>query len=92
VTTETTDLTELFVAVGRIEEKLNHMSDRENKTNERLDKIDNRLSTLELNMAKNVKPKTPWWVIVGGLAGVGSVVTFIIFILNILVQMSETLG
>lgn len=92
MTPETTDLTELFVAVGRIEEKLSSMSSREDKTNDRLDKIDSRLGALELNMAANVRPKTPWWVIVGGLAGIGSVVTFIIFILNILVQMSESLG
>jgi hypothetical protein len=65
---DTMDLTSLFVAVGRIEEKLNSMSERENRTSDRLDKIENRLTKMEADFARNVRPKTPWWVIAGGLS------------------------
>lgn len=65
--TTSTDMTGLAVAMGRVEEKLNAMSEKENKTGERLDKIDERLTKLELNIATNVRPKTPWYLWVGGV-------------------------
>lgn len=85
------ELTALFVAIGRIEEKLSNMSERETSTSGRLDKIDGRLSQLELNIAANVRPKTQWWVIAGGLAGIASVITFIVFILNMLYQITTAI-
>lgn len=61
---------ELAVAIGRIEEKLNAMSTTENKTGERLDKMETRLSRIELNFATNVRPRTPWYLWVAGLGGI----------------------
>lgn len=67
---ETTPIpVELAVAIGRIEEKLNAMSDRENKTGDRLDKLEDRLSRIELNLAENVRPRVPWYTWVAGVGG-----------------------
>lgn len=60
---------ELAVAIGRIEEKLNAMSDRENKTGDRLDKVEERLSKIELNLAENVRPRVPWYTWIAGAGG-----------------------
>lgn len=43
------------------------MSDRENRTGDRLDKVEERLSSIELNMAQNVRPRVPWYIWVAGI-------------------------
>ena len=65
--TQSVDITGLAVAMGRVEEKLTGMAEKENKTGDRLDKIDQRLTALELNIAANVRPKTPWYNVVAGI-------------------------
>lgn len=54
------DLTGMAVALGRIEEKVSHLSG-----------LDDRLRALEQTVTElktQQKPKAPWWVIVGGMA------------------------
>lgn len=86
-----TDLTSLFVAVGRIEEKFTAMNNREERTSERLEKIDNRLTVMETTIAREVKPKTPWWTVVGGVGGIVVIIINTIVILNWITQ-SGTIG
>lgn len=68
--TGTVDLMSLAVAMGRVEEKLTAMSERENKNGDRLDRVETRLTNIELNLAANVKPRTPWYVWVAGIGAV----------------------
>ncbi len=66
------DLMGLAVAVGRIEEKLTGMSSNETRTGERLDRLEARTSAVEsllVEMKAQQRPKAPWWVVVGGVAG-----------------------
>lgn len=54
------DLTGMAVALGRIEEKVSHLSG-----------LDERLRALEQTVTElrsQQKPRAPWWVIIGGLA------------------------
>jgi len=60
--TQNVDLTGLSVAVGRIEEKLSHLAGKE----DRLRNVEAQLVELRAQQ----RPKTPWWVIVGGIAGI----------------------
>lgn len=60
--TQQLDITGLSVAVGRIEEKLSHLAGME----DRLRAVETQLTEIRAQQ----KPRTPWWVIVGGLAGV----------------------
>ena len=60
--TQGVDLTGLSVAVGRIEEKLSHLAGME----DRLRTVETKLTEMQAQQ----KPKAPWWVIVGGIAGV----------------------
>lgn len=70
VNENTADLTGLAVALGRVEEKLTGMAEKENKTADRLDRLESRLSSIEVNLAANVRPRAPWYVIVGGIGGI----------------------
>ena len=63
---ESTDLTAIAVALGRIEEKVNHLAGVE----ERLRNVETAITQME---AKE-RPKPPWWSIAGGLAGIGAFV------------------
>lgn len=83
---------EMMVAIGRIEEKLNGMATTEARTGERLDKIDSRLTNVELNMATNLKPRAPWWVIAGGMAALATGAIAVITLLNIAGKLAEVLG
>lgn len=60
----------VLVTLGRIEERLNAMTEKENRTSARLDKVEERLSSIELNLATNVRPRVPWYVWVAGIGGV----------------------
>lgn len=62
------DLTSIAVALGRIEEKVSHLSGME----ERLRNVETAITEIQ---ATN-KPKTPWYVITGGLAGFAAFVMF----------------
>ena len=55
------DLTGIAVALGRIEEKVSHLASLE----ERLRTVETALTSLRAQQ----RPKTPWWVIIGGVAG-----------------------
>jgi len=71
--TQSVDLTSLSVAVGRIEEKLNAMSNTESRTGERLDRLEARTSAVEtllVELKAQQRPRTPWWVILGGIAAI----------------------
>ena len=79
---------ELAVAIGRIEEKLTSMSTNENKTGDRLEKIEQRLSNVELNFATNVRPKTPWYTVAAGVGALLAIAINGVMMLNVL----NTLG
>jgi hypothetical protein len=68
--TQTHSINTVLVTLGRIEERLSHMSEKENKTSDRLDKLEGRLSSMEMNLATNMRPRTPWYV---WATGVGSI-------------------
>lgn len=55
------DVTGIAVALGRIEEKVSHLSGLE----DRMRNVENQLAELRAQQ----RPKTPWWVIIGGVAG-----------------------
>lgn len=55
------DLTGLSVAVGRIEEKLSHLAGME----DRLRNVETAITEIKAQQ----RPRTPWWVVVGGVAG-----------------------
>ncbi|MEJ1088119.1 hypothetical protein WDU99_07300 [Microbacterium sp. Mu-80] len=57
-------------ASGLRRPELTAMSDRENRTGDRLDRMEERLTKIELNMAENVRPRTPWYVWVAGIGAV----------------------
>lgn len=66
------DLTSLAVAVGRIEEKLTAMSKGEDKTSDRLERLESGQATLQSAvdaLKAQQRPRTPWWVVISGLAG-----------------------
>ena len=60
------DITGIAVALGRIEEKVSHLTGMD----ERLRKVESDLTELKAQQ----KPKTPWYIVVGGLAGIGSLI------------------
>lgn len=82
------DLTGLAVAVGRIEEKLTAMSEKESKTADRLDKMEERLGKIELNMAQNVRPRQPWYVWIAGLGGIAALALNGYALLQVLAQVA----
>lgn len=60
-----------LISLGRIEERLAAMVERENRSADRLDRLEQSMTEVksELSVIKaQAKPKTPWWVIIGGLA------------------------
>lgn len=62
-----------LISLGRIEARLDAMAEKESRSADRLDKLEQSMSEVksELSVIKaQAKPKTPWWVIVGGLAAV----------------------
>lgn len=62
----------VLVTLGRIEERLSAMSEKETKTGERLDRLEAGLQDVKLELAKNVRPKAPWWAVVGAVVGMTS--------------------
>jgi hypothetical protein len=68
------DLTTLAVAIGRVEEKLSHISGLE----DRLRSVEEAVTRME---AKE-RPKAPWYLIVGGLAGGAAAVAFVVDMLG----------
>lgn len=58
------DLTGLFVAVGRLEAKVDIIMGREGRVEERLATLEQAVTELKAQQ----RPRTPWWVIVGGIA------------------------
>lgn len=54
------DLTGIAVAIGRVEEKVSHLAGME----DRLRKVEEAITKLEAQQ----KPRTPWWVVAGGVA------------------------
>lgn len=92
--TGTTDLTGLFVAVGRIEEKLTQMANREEKNEGRLERVETGLNEVKNTVAiiqSAQKPKAPWYVIVGGLAGIGSLLITSFAVIAIMNKIAEVL-
>lgn len=72
-----TDLTGLYVTLGRIEEKqinsantLTEIKASVNGVVETLSSHSARLAVLE----NNVEPRAPWYVVVSGLASIGAIV------------------
>lgn len=61
---ESTDLTSIAVALGRIEEKVSHLTGLE----DRMRSVEKAVT--EINAKE--RPKAPWWSIAGGLAGTGA--------------------
>lgn len=62
-----------LISLGRIEARLDAMAEKESRSADRLDKLEQSMSEVksELSVIKaQAKPKTPWWVIIGGLAAV----------------------
>lgn len=62
-----------LISLGRIEARLDAMSEKESRSADRLDRLEQGMTEVksELSVIKaQAKPKTPWWVIVGGLAAV----------------------
>lgn len=78
------DMTGLSVAVGRIEEKLSHLSGME----DRLRNVENQLTEMKAQQ----KPKAPWWVIVGGLAGVTTAVLGFWTLFQLAIKVSGQVG
>lgn len=61
-----------LISLGRIEARLDGMAEKENKTGERLDRLESSMHDVKITlsgMQAQQRPKTPWWVIVGGIAG-----------------------
>lgn len=82
--TQSVDLTNIAVALGRIEEKVSHLG-----------AMEERLRTLEQAVAKiqtTQRPQAPWYVVVGGLAGIGSLIITATAILTILNKFAEMMG
>jgi len=64
------------VAIGRIEEKLSSMGEREGRNDERLTRVEGSLAALNntvTEMRAQQRPKAPWYVVVGGIAGIGTI-------------------
>lgn len=62
-----------LISLGRIEARLDAMAEKESRSADRLDRLEQSMTEVksELSVIKaQAKPKTPWWVIVGGLAAV----------------------
>lgn len=72
------DITGIAVALGRIEEKVSHLT----AMDERLRKVETDLTELKARQS----PKTPWYVVVGGVAGIGSIIITAVAVLTILVK------
>lgn len=69
-TTNPVDMTGMAVALGRIEEKVS-----------RLDGFDDRLRKLETSVERmdaKQSPKTPWYVVLGGVASALTVTTLVV--------------
>lgn len=73
------DITGIAVALGRIEEKVSHLT----AMDERLRKVETDLTELKARQT----PKTPWYVVVAGIGGIGSIVITITVLLPILIKM-----
>lgn len=69
-----TDLTSIAVALGRIEEKVSHLTGLE-------DRMRNVESAVTEIKAKQ-KPSVPWYVVAGGLAGIGAGVLYVLDLLG----------
>jgi hypothetical protein len=88
------DLTGLFVAVGRIEQKLTDMANREEKNEGRLERVETGLNEVRNTVAiiqSAQKPRAPWYVIAGGMAGIGSLVLSAFMLITILNKIAEVL-
>jgi len=67
-----------LISLGRIEARLDAMAEKENKTGDRLDRVEavladqnvkfTRLEGVVGEIKNNQKPKTPWWLVLGGVA------------------------
>lgn len=73
-----TDSPEVLVMLGRIDEKVSHLT----AMDERLRKVETDLTELKARQA----PKAPWWAVVGGIAGIGSIVLTAVAILGIVMR------
>ncbi len=73
------DITGIAVALGRIEEKVSHLT----AMDERLRKVETDLTELKARQA----PKTPWYTVASGIAGIGSIILTIGVIVPMLLQM-----
>lgn len=62
--TQNIDLTSIAVALGRIEEKVSHLTGLE----DRLRNVETAITELKAQQ----KPRAPWWVIMGGIAATGT--------------------
>jgi uncharacterized protein HemX len=76
--TQSIDITGIAVALGRIEEKVSHLMPMD----ERLRKVETDVAEMKAKDA----PKAPWWAVVGGIAGIGSIVLTAIAVFTIIVK------
>lgn len=76
--TAAVDLTGIAVSLGRIEEKVSHLGGME----ERLRNVETAIA--EIN-AKD-RPRVPWYLVVGGLAGAAAAVGFVLDMLAKLIH------
>lgn len=67
-TTDTVDLTTIAISLGRVETKIDHLSGLE----ERLRVVEEAVTRIE---AKD-RPRVPWYLVAGGLAGAASAIAF----------------
>lgn len=76
--TTSIDLTSIAVALGRIEAEVKSIRGMD----ERLRKVETDLTELKARQ----QPKTPWYVIAGGISGIGSIIISTVAILTIIVN------
>lgn len=69
-----TDLTSIAVALGRIEEKVSHLTGLE----DRMRNVESAVTEIKARQ----KPAVPWYLIVGGIAGIGAGVGYVIDLLG----------
>jgi len=73
------NFTELAVAVGRIEEKVGRVSGIE----DRLREVEKSVERIEVGQ----KPKAPWYLVVGGVAGILTGAVTIVTLISILAKL-----
>ena len=77
------DITGIAVALGRIEEKVSHLT-----------AMDDRLRNVEADVTElkaRQRPAAPWWLIVGGVAAFAALAVNSIVLVNLLGDIAKAL-